>query len=422
MGERAGRPGHRAPAVLVVGFYEDLVADLLRGHPERRVLLVEQPELVPSIGPCWRAHPRLAVREGRYVDSGDAVSVARDWARTTSFDAVVAGREYGVVAAATIAELLGGRGPGVAAALLATDKLALREALAGTSLTTGRFAAAGSPADLRVFVRERAAVLKPRSRHASLGVERIDGPHDVGTAWARALAAESVGGVAEHRQRWDYLVEELVEGPEYSVESLVADGQVVFSNLTQKLMAAAHFSPVGHVVPGRAVPAVVARLQDAERAFAAVAGVRDGLLHSEWIWTEAGPHLVECALRYPGGRLARLVELAHGVNLADAWARLANGERPVADRQPRGVVAGVQYLHGPPPGGRAALVALDGVVEVEVGAARSDDVRGDAGPRHSLDRRGHVIVTARDHDELDARMVAIAACLRLPAVVSSDGR
>lgn len=367
-----------ASVVLLVGCYDDLVEDLLTGDRERRIHLVEEPELIDVVTARWLRHPRVEVRAGRYQQSGEAISVATAWARSVPPTVVLPGREYAVLPAAIIAELLGLRGPGAAAAALCTDKLAMRRSLTGTGLTAGRFAPVAGPDDLRAFLRGTPAVLKPRSRHASIGVERVDGPHAVDDAWSRAVASEAGGSPPDRTMRWDYLVEDLVPGLEYSLESLVAEGRVVFSNLTRKLMAG-HFSPVGHVVPAPADPAVAARLRAAERVLLARVGVANGLVHSEWIWTGTAPHLVEGALRYPGGRLARLIELVYGVRLGDAWARLLAGEVPGEQPAPSGVAA-VHYAY------RSAV----------------------GEPRSSLDRCGEVITTAPDHQALDAQLAAAA--------------
>jgi hypothetical protein len=46
--------------ILVVGYYRDLVEDLLRAHPLHRVMIVEEADLIASIGPDLLADPRAS--------------------------------------------------------------------------------------------------------------------------------------------------------------------------------------------------------------------------------------------------------------------------------------------------------------------------------------------------------------------------
>jgi len=414
---------HRPLVVLVIGVYGDLVTDLLRAHPQHRVLVIEEPDVIGSLSGPWTTSPRVEILAGAYQQCLQAASIGVQWHRREPFHAVIAGREYGVRAAQAIATELGLRGPGTNAAELCTDKLALRRAIAGYGLTQGRFAAVGSPDDIRAFMQDAPVVVKPRARHASLGVVRIERADQIDAAWRAATASHDQGGVTQHRDlAWDYLVEDLVVGcGEFSKESLVRHGEIVFSNVTQKRMTAmGHFSPLGHVLPARLTAEQERGLAQAEQAFLRSAGIRDGLTHSEWIWTATGPHLVECAVRFPGGGLARLIEQVYGLNLADSWVRLlADHTRPTAT--PPAGMAAVYYLT--PDAGRFdgihgvdALAGLDWVIDCQVTVPVGADV---SQLRHSIDRIGHVAVTADSYATLDERLRQVQDLVSAQGVAGS---
>lgn len=399
--------------ILTVGFSGDLVSDLLRAHPQNRVLVIEEADLIQSIDASWTANSRVSVRPGAYQQNLEAVAVGAEWFENDPFHAVIAGREYGVRAVHLMAERLGLPGVGSTAAELSTDKLAMRTTAARLGLTTGRFAPVGSPAEIRAFMGDGPVVLKPRSRHASLGVVRIDTAAEIDSAWDQAVSSHQQGGVTRLRpMRWDYMVEDFVAGRgEFSIESLVRDGAVVFSNVTQKKMnASGHFSPLGHVLPADIPRGLAEELRNAERRLLTGVAMADGISHSEWIWTSAGLHLVECAFRFPGGGLGRLIESVYQVNLAGALVRLLAGETAVVAAPPHGVGA-VHFLTG----GDGRLVSVDGadfleavdwVTEYRVWVPADGQI---SRVRNSLDRIGYVMVRADTHAELDERLREVAA-------------
>lgn len=96
--------------------------------------------------------------------------------------AVVPGLEYAVPAAADLAARLGlpGAGP---AALLLTDKLALRRRMESAGLPCPEFCEVRCSDDVRRFGAGRAIVLKPAQRQASLGVLRLGPGDDPDDAW-----------------------------------------------------------------------------------------------------------------------------------------------------------------------------------------------------------------------------------------------
>jgi biotin carboxylase len=224
----------------------------------------------------------------------------------------------------------------------------MREVASRCGLTKGRYSAVNNLADIEAFMGDVPIVLKPRSRHAPLGVVRINTREEISTGWQQAQASHQQGGLTQGRDlHWDYMVEDFVTGfEEFSLETLIRDGKVVFSNITRKMMdASRHFSPVGHVVPACVSKSVSETLRNAENSFLRCIEVADGFVHSEWIVTECGPHLIEFAVRFPGGGLSRLVEYVYGINLAEAWVRLLAGREIPPHKRP-GAVSAVLYFNG----------------------------------------------------------------------------
>lgn len=369
-------------AVLVVGAYDDLLADLLEGSPTTSVLLLEEPGRVAKLAGQWMSHPRVSVRTAEYRLPTHAVDHGVAWHAERPYQAVLAGREYAVRPAQEIASALALKGPGARATRLCTDKLAFREALVGRGLTQGRFARVGSPGDVRRFMGAAPVVLKPARQHASIGVVRIDVHDDIDRAWDVATQSHEHEGLARRPgEGWDYLVEDLIEGRiEVSVESLVQNGTVVFTSTTAKLMPrGGGFVPAGHVVPAPLDQRDRRRLKEAESLMLDALGFEDGLAHSEWILDAERLHLVECAARYPGGAISRLISMTADVNLGDSLARACAG-LPMHHAQPTGKVCAA-------------------IFDVQGGAS---DGRG------SLDRAMPTIVSADSHEALRHRIEGVS--------------
>ncbi|MDH6110347.1 hypothetical protein P3T36_004721 [Kitasatospora sp. MAP12-15] len=199
-------------------------------------------------------------------------------------------------------------------------------------------------------------VVKPTARHSSSGVATVEGP---------AALREQLAGYPAHET---VLVEQQVIGQEYSVESLVQEGKVLFASVTRKETTESHarsFVELAHSVPsgpdGPDAVLLAANAQLLERlAFGS------GIAHAEWRVDAAGQAvLMEVAARTPGDGLLALYHLATGSPLEPEIVRIALGE-PAHYPEPRRWTRQVYLEHR---SGVLADVLLDwpGVEPVWVG-------------------------------------------------------
>ncbi|MGR4880855.1 acetyl-CoA carboxylase biotin carboxylase subunit family protein [Streptomyces sp. LARHCF249] len=160
-------------------------------------------------------------------------------------------------------------------------------------------------------------VAKPATRHSSSGVVTI------------ADAAELRAELAGYPEYETLLVEQKVEGHEYSVESLVQGGEIVFTSVTSKETTesdARSFVELSHSVPS-ARPGVDGQLLDANRRLLQTLGFRDGIAHAEWrTGADGRAYLMEVAARTPGDGLLALYHLATGRPLEPEIVKIALGE------------------------------------------------------------------------------------------------
>lgn len=196
------------------------------------------------------------------------------------------------------------------------------------------------------------AVVKPVTGSGSIGVRMCVTAGETATHAAALLATarNERGGPVPRR----VLVEELVVGPELSVE--VFAGRAV--GITAKhLGPPPAFVEVGHDHPADLSAPARGRVE--ETALAAVAGLdlTSGPAHVELRLAARGPVVIEVNARLAGGMIPRLVQMATGTDLVAATVRSACGlDASVGPFRAR--AASIRFLCTP---GDGELVGLAGV-------------------------------------------------------------
>jgi biotin carboxylase len=396
--------------VLMMGWNQHWLTALDDLLPAASVVVVEEPDVYEGkrIAARWSGHPVVRdVLFAEYQQSDRFLDVvARQQAREP-VRCVLPALEYSVEAAAKAAEMLGLPGAGVAAARVFRDKITQVTICQGVGIAVPRFAEVADAGDVAAFGGAEPFVIKPANRQASLGVVIVYPGDDPKLAWKECTNADEGPQLAHRELRWRYLAEEFVSGPEYSVEALVTDGEIVFSNVTRKRVKTGRY-PVeaGHVVPAPAEPGV-AGLPALMQKLASAAGFGTGLLHGEWIIRDETPVFVECAARPAGDWIFDLIDLVTGVNLYDASVRALSGEDPLAGRRTSGRMPAAAVMFGFPdePGTVASMSGVEaastapGVVRVPHAPAPGDEIRSLGS---SWGRLGAVIATGQDWADAEA--------------------
>ncbi|BCL16191.1 ATP-grasp domain-containing protein [Micromonospora sagamiensis] len=391
--------------MIIVGVPPGLLGVLDELLPAGSVVIVEDPELIrrrdlhealAGLPFVSRVVPAAYQPDGLDVDALLAAEPTLAAARL-----VMPGVEYAVTAAARLAERLDLPGAGEAAAQTFTDKHRLRRLAAGHGLPNPAYALVRTPGEAEAFARRVGGrcVLKPTRRAGSLGVQLLDGPDAVAPAWAATV--DPPGSPDEAAVPTEVLVEAALTGSEHSVELLVAEGEVLFGNVTDKRVLPGRYPvEIGHTVPS-ALPGTHRRaLLDVAGRLARAAGFRTGVLHSEWILADGVPTLVECAARLPGDLIAALITVAYEASFVEAYLRVLRGERPVLPAGAGGAAA-VEFLLAPAgtvtaiegvrPAGRVPGV-LDLRLDVGIGDRVAEVVS-------SRQRSGHVLAWGADPAE-----------------------
>jgi biotin carboxylase len=333
-------------------------------------------------------------------------------------DGIIGFAEPQVITAALVQDRLGLPGPSLHAAVISRNKALQRAVCAARGVPQPAYLLAPDIDAARAWMLDRLpVVVKPLTLSGSEGVELVRDPAAVAEIAARRAGEGTV------------LVEEAVEGPEYSWEALVRDGAVLFENITAKeTTPPPYFVELSHRCGHTFTePGLADRVHELTREVLAAIGMRTGLVHLEFRVGPEGPALMEVAVRTPGDYLADAVGLAHGFDLYEASVRLALG-MPLEGRARPGSAprtwTATCFLTAPP--GR--VTAIEGLEEVRafpgVVRARLRKGIGDTvAPLTSSARRvGHVLIAAATPGEREDAVKFARETLRLRTTDGHEDR
>ncbi|WP_020013145.1 ATP-grasp domain-containing protein [Promicromonospora sukumoe] len=382
-----------------------MLPPLLHDAGHRYVLITRDPGLYEL--PDETEHPVLALAaEVVVAETNDDAALlaaareiaARERAAGRPVDGVLTTCDYYLPAVAHVAERLGLPGAPAHVLRTATRKHLVRAALAAGGVPDVPFAVASTWDQAR---KEAAGlgyplVVKPVDMNSGTGVRKVTDEAGLALAFAEVTGPER--NTRDQPLERLALLERVLDGPEYSVESVTRDGVTRVLGITAKSVAepgvegGSGFVESGHLFPA---PLAAAERDAIERHVAAVlsaVGLTHGISHTEVRLTASGPRLIELNPRQGGGYIFELVRLVTGYNPLRVLVDLALGREPVPGPAVA-TSAAVTFL----------LAPADGVVREVRGAERlADDARvlghetpspgREVRPGDNNERIGHVLV------------------------------
>lgn len=300
--------------VLVIGTNR-MCHQLLREQGHELVLFMPRSRALPedAAGP----YTDVVILDDRTDAWGDVAEVLH---RRAEFDAVAAFNEHMYPVVGAISLRLGiPTTVDVDLFLRVLDKARMRAILAEHAIPSCQF----------VFARGRDAVLeaigkvglpcvvKPVDTEGSVGVSRVGTEAEIEAALLRVGARHLERGV---------IVEEFMDGEEFSVEALSTGGRHRIIAVTRKFTDPVTFVSRGHVVPAPLSPEDHAAVTSYVERVLDVFGFHDCPSHTEVMLTGRGPRIIEMHNRVAGDAIIDLVRLSTGVDMYEMVARQSVGE------------------------------------------------------------------------------------------------
>ncbi|WP_369228537.1 ATP-grasp domain-containing protein (plasmid) [Streptomyces sp. R39] len=375
--------------------------------------------LADSSLPEWS---RPFVRDHLAIDLSDAeftAAAVKEVAEQTPLAGICTYMEHHIELGARLAKQLGLPGTSPASMAACRDKATTRRLLASHNVRSARSFQVDDEDSAVAHARLLGypVVVKPRAMAGSAGVLRCDSETEVRVAFKHA-SWETVLGLDAYAVH-GVLVEEYLDGPEISAETVVHNNGVHIVAVTRKTLGEEpRFQEIGHGVDSRDAllgdPAVTETVTQAVRALK----VERGVLHVELRLTKRGPAVVEVNGRPAGDLVPLLVQRATGVDLMAAVADLATGAVP--DLRPtRQEAAAVRFLY-PAFSGRVGPLHVPVSLREQPWLERLVWTRraGEqvtAPPLASIDDRlGHWVVTGETADECQQRLVEVLLQVTAP--------
>ncbi len=327
--------------------------------------------------PEGAAHPLLGARNVITADTNDTgtlLSQIEQLHKVLRFDGVITSCDYYLPTVARIAGHLDLPGSTPEAVENACRKDATRRFLAEAGVPGPRFAVQEEWADIARAAREIGypLVVKPVDLCAGMYVRRVDDEEQL-TAAVRALADFSVNARGQRREP-AVLLEELLDGPEVSVETVSHAGTVHVVGVTDKSIGGAPaFIETGHMFPAALSAADAEAAEQTALGALKALGLVDGVVaHTEVKLTSAGPRVVEVNPRPAGNRITELVRHVTGIDLAAAFVEVSLGREPDLRSSDTGLRSAAVGFLVPETSGTlesldgAALPDAPGVLEVQL--------------------------------------------------------
>lgn len=237
--------------------------------------------------------------------------------RTRNISRIVALDEYDTITAAQVREHLYLDGTHVTQARKFRDKLTMRHTARKAGIAVPAFVGVHNYDAVNNFVDDVPApwILKPRAEASAMGIRRVPSKEAL---WEMI---DSLGDRQSH-----FLLEEFVEGTVHHVDSIVAEGTVLFSAANEYREPPLNVYADGGVFCTQTMRRDdddTTRILSENEHLISSFGMKTGVVHAEFIKRTDGSYVfLEAAARVGGAGIDQLVEHASGLNLWEEWARL----------------------------------------------------------------------------------------------------
>ena len=241
------------------------------------------------------------------------------------FDGVIAMSTDCTQTVVAIAKELGLPSVGEKVARVMDNKYVQKVILSTSGIPVPKFTAVGTVLDFYDALEEMGypCVLKPVDSRGARGVMYLDKWIDVDKAYNESM---------DNSPSKQLILEEYLEGEQYSTESIFWDDHVVHCAITHR-----HYDSTRHLRPfmiedGGEVPAPDVderRIHSLIERSAKALGLKRGTFKGDIVVTKEGPKVIEFAARLSGGDLSSYdIPTVYGVNIITAAINIALGVEP----------------------------------------------------------------------------------------------
>lgn len=230
--------------------------------------------------------------------------------------------DLAVVTVNELADKLGLTGNNPKNSLICTNKYEMRKALQQAHIPVPQFISVGSSDTYDISHFKFPVIVKPTDRSGSRGITKIDKEDDIAEALEQAI---------NYSFSKKAIIEEYIDGNEYSCESISFQGNHHILTVTKKFTTEApHFIETGHMQPSDLESKILQRIQLLIPNALDALHIENGASHTEFkITPEGDVRIIEIGARMGGDCIGSdLVPLSTGFDYVGMVLDVALGKEP----------------------------------------------------------------------------------------------
>ncbi|TYS65782.1 ATP-grasp domain-containing protein [Sutcliffiella horikoshii] len=203
----------------------------------------------------------------------------------------------------------------------------------------------------------------------------------------------------------EVLIEEYIEGPEFSVEMFSWEGKSSCIGITEKrLTGYPYFVESSHVFPCSLSKEAQIEIEQTVKTALKLVNFRYGASHSEVKWTPKGCIIIEINPRLAGGMIPELIRYSTGIDLLEQQVLSSIGISPEINQIVYKKHAGIHFLTSNKSGNLSRIIGMEeisklsNVEEIKINSEIGSFVEK---PRNFSHRLGYIIISGKKYDEVD---------------------
>lgn len=204
-------------------------------------------------------------------------------------------------------------------AVISTDKMLMKQKFIEGGVPCARGFVLDDIDKLSEYSFDYPIIVKPRDNSGSRGVIYCENEQDVRNAWNEAIP---------YTRKASVLVEEYIDGPEFSIESIHYNGYNEVIQFTEKRTTALPYNvELGHIQPANFTEYQKTEIRAIIHKLGLSLGFVNCFSHTELKISSKGIKVIETSPRLGGGYITSwLSPLSTGVNLEDLLIKLSLGK------------------------------------------------------------------------------------------------
>ena len=276
---------------------------------------------------CPGREPADAFICANIYDPDEVVAALTRYPGRDAINAVITIAADNPMSVARAADLLGLNAVSRETANLSSNKLLQKKVLAREGIPVPWYTPIESVEQLARVVGRRPGryVLKPIGSRGARGVIRLSSGDEVASAFEVA---------SEHALGSQLILEEWLDGPQLSTESIVREGKSYLCGIADRNYERLdelypYIVEDGGETPSRHSPDIDMEVNDLITKVARALKLESGSIKGDLVLTQGGPHVIEVAVRLSGGYFSTVtIPAVYGISIVEQVTRIALNQVP----------------------------------------------------------------------------------------------